>query len=209
MKLAIVCEKRLDIASFVKKTLHLTGYRIVDVITEIADTRTYLDDNTPFILFTDIALAYTTKQAFNTLLKAEEKQPSLSFYQVENNQVTGFWNEGILEKQLVASSDNIFIRTRGRLEKVHKENILYIESDKKYCTIHTLHKKYVLRTALKHLFEQLNHVGFVRVHRSFLINKNHIMAIDTQNQNVTVKNTEIPIGRFYQQNLFQQINILQ
>lgn len=206
MKRAIICEKRPTIASFVKQTLKLAGHNVVEVITEIE--KFSVNQNT-CLFFINIKFAYITKQTLNELFKQEGTIPTISFYQVENNQVTGFWNEGALINQSDDTSTNIFIRSRRRLEKVGKQDILYIESDKKYCTINTLNKKYVLRTALKHLFEQLNHADFIRVHRSYLINKNHITAIDTQNQKVTIANTEIPIGRFYQNNLFHQIKILQ
>ncbi|MFK7950387.1 MAG: LytR/AlgR family response regulator transcription factor [Saprospiraceae bacterium] len=206
MKLAIICEKRTSIATFVKQVLQLAGYKVVNIITEITELS---DNQIPYIFFTDIEFAYIAKETLNKIFKEKNNIPTLSYYQVENNQVTAFWNESTLLMKNDETSDNIFIRARGRLEKVCKQDILFIESDKKYCTINTLNKKYVLRTALKHLFEQLNHNDFVRVHRSYLINKNHISTIDTQNQNIIIENTEIPIGRFYQQNLFQKIKILQ
>lgn len=206
MKLAIICEKRTNIATFVKQTLQLAGYKVVNIITEIPELS---KEQVPCAIFTDIEFAYKTKQALSEIFKQKSDIPILSFYQVENNQVTGFWNESTLLSQSDKTSSNIFIRSRGRLEKVSQQDILFIESDKKYCTIHAVNKKYVLRTALKHLFEQLSHSDFIRVHRSYLININHICTIDTQNQNILVKDTEVPIGRFYQQNLFRQIKILQ
>lgn len=205
MKRAIICEKRPNIISFIEQTLEIAGYQVIDTINDI----TLLQDKSDVHIFVDIEYGYETKQILKEIFKEKKVVPAISFYQVENNEVTGFWNEGILVNQPISVSNSIFIRSRGRLEKICKQDILYIESDKKYCTVNTLNKKYVLRTALKRLHEQLNHENFIRVHRSFLINKNHITTIDTQNQNVMIKDKEIPIGRFYQNNLFHQIKILQ
>lgn len=206
MKPAIICEKRPAIVSFIKQTLQLTGYEIIEVITQISECSTYTK---PFVLFTDIEFAYTVKDTLCTLFKQEYETPEISFYQVDNDKVISFWVEGVLKNQFNSTSEEIFIRSRGKLEKVRKKDILYVEADKKYCIITTLQKKYIIRTALKHLFAQLNHIDFVRVHRSYLINKNHIMSIDTQNQSIIIEQAEIPIGRFYQSNLFEQIMILQ
>lgn len=206
MTQSIICEKRPEIATFVKQKLYFTEYKVVNIINEISE----LSNNLNFsVLFTDIEFAYPTQQMLNELFEQKKHIPTLSFYQVENNQVTFFWNESTIFNSSNETSNNIFIRSRGRLEKVCKNDILFIESDKKYCTINTVNKKYVLRTALKNLSSQLSHENFIRIHRSYLINKSHITAIDTQNQNITIQNTEIPIGRFYQNNLFQQIKILQ
>lgn len=143
MKQAIICEKRPIIASFVKQTLHLAGYNTINVISEFTELSAY---TSPYTIFTDMEFAYLAKRTSKELLS--DDNILISFYQVENNQVTGFWNEGNLSKMVNETSTNIFIRSRGRLEKVSKKDILFIESDKKYCTISTLNKKYVLRTAL-------------------------------------------------------------
>lgn len=209
MKRIIIGECREAVIIFIQKTLLLTGESNVEVIANTDDIKS-LDNNTSVLI--DIVENLKIKEQIHLI----NPNVKIIFYQVANNEVVRFWNEGFINQIptiTTLSSPNqtnaMFIRTRGRLEKLDKQNILYIESDKKYCTIITTTKKYVLRTALKNLYEQLKGNDFIRIHRSYLINKRHITQIDTQQQNILIGEKEISIGRHYQENLFNEISILQ
>lgn len=204
MKRVIIYESREHISKCIHHKLALKGYTDCRIITRIEDVKSI---ETTELLLTDITIANKVFEQFDTL----KKEPQIKFYQIKNNSVTNFWNEGFFDMNEPILSDDkmMFIRSRGRLERLNKKDILYIESDKKYCTLITTTKKYVLRTALKNLYEQLKNDNFLRIHRSYLINKEHISYIDTHNQNILIGDKEISIGRYYQENLFNQIFVLQ
>ena len=204
MKRIIIYEDREAISKCIHHKLTLKGYIDCRIVTNIEEINQI---EVATLLLTDIIVANEVFEKVYNLKKA----PQINFYQVKNNSITNFWNEGLLDtNETILSNDKMmFIRSRGRLERLNKKDILYIESDKKYCTLITTTKKYVLRTALKNLYEQLKDDNFLRIHRSYLINKEHISYIDTQNQNILIGDKEISIGRYYQENLFNQIFVLQ
>lgn len=70
---------------------------------------------------------------------------------------------------------NIVVSTKGQQHIIPVETIIAIEAQESYCTIHTTDKTHIASKNLKHfenVFESLPH--FIRVHKSWLINKNHL-----------------------------------
>ncbi len=205
IKSAIIIEKNQEINSFLKTTISLIGFDDIRIEESFDFNITQLDNISIFTNINQLAEVskWLEEQGLNKV--------QTILYQTENNQVTNFWNNGVIKNsnfQLDEISDNIYIRTRGKLEKICKKDILYVESDKKYCTIITTQKKYVIRTALKSIDSQLKDKNFIRVHRSFLINQEYIQYIDTQNLNIEIGAKKIAIGRRYQEELFKQLMIL-
>jgi two-component system LytT family response regulator len=70
---------------------------------------------------------------------------------------------------------NIVVTDKGNQNILAIENIMAIEAMESYCTIHTTDKKHIVSKNLKHfetVFENLP--NFLRVHKSWLINKEFI-----------------------------------
>lgn len=60
---------------------------------------------------------------------------------------------------------------------------------------------YLLRSTLKELEQQLPPSQFIRIHRSYIINRDSILTLNDHNH-ITMKNgTELPIGQRYKQNI--------
>ncbi len=98
-------------------------------------------------------------------------------------------------------SDHFFIKTDGQYVKIRLEEVLYFESDKDYLFIHTPRKRYMTLLSLKQLEQELPTERFVRVHRSFIVNLQHIEALESGH--LTVAGRQIPISRNLQQTLFK------
>jgi two-component system, LytTR family, response regulator len=84
---------------------------------------------------------------------------------------------------------NIIISDRGNQNIVSVESILAIEAQESYCLIHTLDKKYVASKNLKHfetLFESLPQ--FIRVHKSWLINKEYLKHYSKSDLSIQLSN---------------------
>ncbi len=76
------------------------------------------------------------------------------------------------------------------------ETILYIESLSDYIVIHTTNKEIQSKERISNIHKRLPRY-FVRVHRSFIVSKDHVTACS--NEYVSINDTDIPIGRSYKQ----------
>lgn len=199
---AVLIEKDRLVIDYLKQTVSLLAFNEIRIETSFDFELSEINQNW---VFTDI----DNLEALTIWSGEQGTKPQVILYQTKNGKVINFWNNGITKiNDSNLNSKVIYVRTRGKLEKIYKKDILYIESDKKYCTIVTPQKKYVIRAALKSLDKQLSDKQFIRVHRSFLINQEHIQYIDTQNLNIEIGVEKIAIGRRYQEELYNQLMIL-
>lgn len=83
--------------------------------------------------------------------------------------------------------------------KVYLENLKFIKSDGNYLEFVTDDKTIIDRNKLKDILEELP-PNFVKVHRSYIINKNFISAVNSAS--VTLQeNIHIPLSRIFKNNL--------
>jgi len=101
--------------------------------------------------------------------------------------------------------DHLFIRDKGGLLKIKFSDILFLEADGNYTTIHLAANKYTLRSTLKNAEEQLPTDRFFRIHKSYIINLQEITKIDSSA--VVVGKSLLPIGRVYQEPLMKRLTI--
>lgn len=88
---------------------------------------------------------------------------------------------------------------RSRI-RLRIQSIVYIESYRHYLTIHTMVGTYTLRENISQLTEKLKNDGFIRCHKSYLVNKRFIMD-RTLEELILQDRSRLPIGRAYQQAL--------
>jgi DNA-binding LytR/AlgR family response regulator len=92
--------------------------------------------------------------------------------------------------------------------RVSLSSILYVEGLKDYARIHTDNGRLVTRQTLKNFEDILPPEEFIRVHRSFIVPVNRLDSWTTYS--VTIKSTEIPVGRTYRNTVMKQLkNILE
>jgi len=92
----------------------------------------------------------------------------------------------------------IYIRKDRKQIKVHLESILYIESLKDYIKIHLVRENHVTKSSISSFETKLDQ-RFVRVHRSYIINKDKVTAY-TKND-IEIGQIEIPIGENFRENI--------
>ena len=107
-------------------------------------------------------------------------------------------------KEIVASSNFLFVKADYKLYKINLKDILYIEGLKDYVKIFVSEKPIVTQMSMKALEEKLPPNDFIRVHRSFIVAFNKIDFI--QKQMLTIGKKEIPISEHYRDELFKIIN---
>ena len=97
------------------------------------------------------------------------------------------------------SPAHIFVQINKKHIKVILSSIQYIESIKDYLKIHTLTETLVIKERISHFIEQLPNDQFLRVHRSYIVHRDHITAF-TQ-QDIEIGRLEIPIGGKYKEHV--------
>lgn len=100
------------------------------------------------------------------------------------------------QAQPETTKDFMFIRKDRKQVKLYLDTILYIESLKDYIRIHSAITTHTIKYSLSG-FEALLDNRFLRIHRSYIINKDKITAY-TKND-VEIGEKEIPIGAHYRQ----------
>lgn len=110
---------------------------------------------------------------------------------------------GILNENPFVLSDCFFVRSHDKMVKVCIEDIFYIEAERNYCKIYCKEKEHLIVSTLKELDEKLSANTLMRIHRSFIINMNHIDEIATSH--VVIAKKAIPISADLKKQLLQHI----
>lgn len=92
--------------------------------------------------------------------------------------------------------DHIFVNAYGKLVRVNFAEIDFVESMSEYVKIHLVNNNRVITLMrLKNLEENLPE-NFMRVHRSFIVNTEHITTIE-RNRIVFYGNVYVPVSEQY------------
>ncbi|MCD6018062.1 MAG: two-component hybrid sensor and regulator [Bacteroidetes bacterium] len=152
----------------------------------------------PFIYITSHADKAMIDKAKHTHPKAYIIKPfkkedllvaiELALYNLENSPIK------------TEESEELIVKEGRALVKLHHQSIVWLEADGNYTTIHLKNdKRKVIRIALSELEQQLPSVDFIRIHKSYLVNKKYITEM--KSGSIIVNNEELSVGRTYQQNL--------
>lgn len=99
---------------------------------------------------------------------------------------------------------DIYIKSGHEHYKININSILYINSDADYTDIYLDNKKYISGESLKYWEEKLSSNGFIRVHKSYILNPNKI--IKTSSSFIFLENNhKIPIGRTYKNDVHKKL----
>jgi two-component system, LytTR family, response regulator LytT len=104
------------------------------------------------------------------------------------------------------NKDIIFVKSNSRLVKVRTKDIFFIEALKDYVVINTSNARYTIHSTMKDIERKLSTNEFVRVHRSFIVRIDKIVAIEPPNLILEEEKKPIPIGGSYREELSKKIN---
>ena len=93
------------------------------------------------------------------------------------------------------TNEFITVKSGYDLHKLKLEDIVFIESDSEYVNFITSDKKVMSHNSLKSLENELPSTTFIRVHRSFIVNKNKVSSL--KGKFLIVGNIKIPISAKY------------
>jgi two-component system LytT family response regulator len=105
----------------------------------------------------------------------------------------------------------IAVKTRHKIEVIPVTEISYIEADDDYVTIHAGTEKFLKEKTMKYMELHLDPSQFVRVHRSYIVNVNHIARLELyqkESYNVLLKSgTSIRASNSGYKELKQLLNL--
>ena len=96
-------------------------------------------------------------------------------------------------------NDYTYFKVSGKLVKIRHNELLYAQSVKDYIHLRTANGNFLTHMTMKYLDELLPAETFIRVHRSFLVNKTHITVVDKNS--LKIGTVSIPTGENYRHNL--------
>lgn len=152
----------------------ISGFEMLEILEEI-----------PKIIFTtafdDYALKAFEANALDYLLKPFSKD---RFAKAVTKAIEDYKNDmaietlkhnltGLKPDQL----DKVIIKENGDIKIIPLNDIMYFESYDDYVKIHTPSKVYVKKQTMSHYENNLVHAGFIRIHRSYLLNASFLQSI--------------------------------
>jgi len=104
----------------------------------------------------------------------------------------------INKKNNKLESKSIYVNVNKKHLRIDFDSILYIDSAKDYIRIHTKERSFTTKEKISVFLEKLPS-NFIRVHRSYIVNKDKITAFTAND--VEIDKIEIPIGNSYKQDI--------
>ena len=109
------------------------------------------------------------------------------------------------EEEIILINDGFFIRHKNKFIKILLEELLYAEANDNYVNLFTADTHFTLKTTLLKLQEVLPHY-FLRIQKSYIVNLHQLKSFDAEE--VVVHNKTLPIGKSYNEALFEKLKIV-
>lgn len=110
------------------------------------------------------------------------------------------------DKSSFILTDSIYVRNHDKMVKIIVKDIYYIEAERNYCRIYSKEKEYLLVMTLKELIEKLPQGHFVRVHRSYIVNVEHVDEVALSH--VAVAKKAIPLSKSHRDDLLKVLQTI-
>ena len=111
----------------------------------------------------------------------------------------------LFQKNEGKAGDSFFIKADGKVYKINYQDLLFAEAKGNYTKIVTTLTNIITGMTFSSFEEQLPKEIFIRVHRSFIINKSKITHIE--GNRVFIDKNEISIGSNYKENFLKLLGL--
>lgn len=180
----------------------------IEVATRMNESRP-----TPIIFITSMTDQNTFQQAKEVVPLAYLTKPfnevSLQFaIELAISKIDGDKKGQTPWKKDVVGNNNFFIKVKNHLTKVDFDEIHWASVEGKYIEIVTAEKMLEVRIALKELEQKLPKNKFLRVHRNFLVNLDHLKDVDLDNNLLFIGERSIALGAGYRESVLKKLNLL-
>lgn len=161
----------------------------IDVATQIKDKY-----KIPFIFLT----SYSDKKTFTEALAVKPEAYLIKPF----SKIDLFTTLEIIKSKRDDAGKSIVIKDGHLNVKLLYSCILWVKSENVYIEVKTTEKTHVLRNGLDKFLEELNDASFIRIHRSYVVNVNHVKAVN--GQYVVVDSEKLPLSRKFREDLMSK-----
>jgi DNA-binding LytR/AlgR family response regulator len=210
---------------------HLPALEVIGVMGNAMDARVFLQDHAVDLIFLDINMPVLDGIGFlNTLshrplvimttaykeyaVKAFEldvcdylvKPFSLERFIVAVDRATTRLSSAKSQPDHLPDNGNsVFVKTAGKIHRIVFDDVLFVEANGNNTKIVTSDRTLTPALPFSGLEKLLPAHQFIKVHRSFVVNKGKITTI--QGNLLFIDHYEIPIGRNYKDDFFERLKI--
>ena len=107
------------------------------------------------------------------------------------------------EEEAAPATERIFIKVDGRLQKLERDEILYIESMGDYVRFITPEKKYITHNTIKNIEARVQGMNFMKVHRSYIVNLSSVD--DLRDGELVVRGITIPVSKTHRNRVRERL----
>lgn len=219
-KKILIVEDQLIITMDLEYMLEDLGYQVGGISTTYEDAIAAIESNRPDLILIDIILSgektgidlaheinksyripfiFLTSHADRSTIEAAKSTNPTGYIVKPFNRNDVYASIEIAFNHIETREEdqNIFLPDGKHKTKIPVDEMIYAHAEGNYTTFITTSKKIVLRKCLKEVSETiLNNKKFIRIHKSYLINKDAIRARSASN--ILLNNGEhVPLGRAY------------
>ena len=166
--------------------------------------------NLPFIFITSHSDTATVERAKSVhpdgyLMKPFEKKDLYTSIEIAFSNFLSREEKEVENENSFFLKDSIFIRKDYLLIKIRFDDLKWVKSDGNYLELYCTDEKHLVRSSMKNFVQKLPANRFLQVHKSYLVNLEHIKSID--HRNVRIDDELIPIGRAFLDEIKKNLNI--
>ncbi|MEL6719283.1 MAG: response regulator transcription factor [Bacteroidota bacterium] len=113
-----------------------------------------------------------------------------------------------MRMEVKVESKKLLIKHGTDYQQVSISDIIWIESDRNYCIIHTLNRRYIIRLSLVKLMQKIDDVAIAFVNRRTAVRLSNVRKVSFKNNELEITGQTFPIGRAYKKELRNRLNLL-
>lgn len=220
----LIVEDEFLIAETISEILTNSGFSQVRIASSVEEAITEIESCRPDMVLTDINLGkeksgidlgeqlykkyhipfiYITSHSSPEILgKAKHTRPNAYIVKPFKNEdlmvaiELALFNSGSPKSNTTDNSE-LIVKEGRAIVHLNCNDIKWMETEGNYTTINLVDvKRRVVRIPISDLQQQLSSQQFIRIHKSYLVNKKYITEIRTNS--ILIKELELPIGRAFQ-----------
>ena len=101
---------------------------------------------------------------------------------------------------------SIFIKEGKHLAKVQLKDVQYLEAFGSYCKLHASDRVFTFSCNLNKVLMKIPEEDFIRIHRSYVVNLQHVTSID--GDFIEITGVKLPIGQTYRKILMERLRLV-